>query len=208
MRCFRRGKTGKQEEATSFEKGMSAAKEERMEKRHEKKQEKDLMLAGVMDESIVDGPGIRYVVFVQGCPHRCEGCHNPQTHDFSGGQTADIPKILEEIDSDPMISGVTFSGGEPFCQAEQLCGLADEVKRRGKDLMIYSGYTYEELMDAAKSDESVKHLLETADRLVDGPFVLSQRDLELPFRGSRNQRYIDLVRTREKGEVVLADEPV
>ena len=89
-----------------------------MEKRHEKEQEKELMLAGVMDESIVDGPGIRYVVFVQGCPHRCEGCHNPQTHDFSGGQTADIPKILEEIDSDPMISGVTFSGGEPFCQAE------------------------------------------------------------------------------------------
>ena len=187
---------------------MSAAKEERMEKRHEKKQEKDLMLAGVMDESIVDGPGIRYVVFVQGCPHRCEGCHNPQTHDFSGGQTADIPKILEEIDSDPMISGVTFSGGEPFCQAEQLCRLADEVKRRGKDLMIYSGYTYEELVDAAENDKGVKHLLETADRLVDGPFILSERDLELPFRGSRNQRYIDLVRTREKGEVVLADEPV
>ena len=189
-----------------MKKGMSAAEEERMEKRHEKEQEKELMLAGVMDESIVDGPGIRYVVFVQGCPHRCEGCHNPQTHDFSGGQTADIPKILEEIDGDPMISGVTFSGGEPFCQAEQLCRLADEVKRRGKDLMIYSGYTYEELVDAAENDKGVKHLLETADRLVDGPFILSERDLELPFRGSRNQRYIDMKKTLRRGTVVLAAE--
>ena len=145
--------------------------------------ESELRIAGVVDESIVDGPGIRYVVFVQGCPHHCEGCHNPQTHDFSGGQKADLQKILEEIDGDPMISGVTFSGGEPFCQAQQLCGLADEIKGRGKDLMIYSGYTYEELAERAGREEGVRHLLETADRLVDGPFILSLRDLEIAIPG-------------------------
>ena len=117
----------------------------------------ELKIAGVIDESIVDGPGIRYVVFVQGCPHHCEGCHNPQTHDFSGGQTADIPGILGEIDRDPMISGVTFSGGEPFCQARQLCALADEIKRRKKDLLIYSGYTYEQLTEMAEGDQAVAH---------------------------------------------------
>ena len=149
----------------------------------------ELKIAGVIDESIVDGPGIRYVVFVQGCPHHCEGCHNPQTHDFSGGQTADIPGILGEIDRDPMISGVTFSGGEPFCQARQL-------------------YTYEQLTEMAEGDQAVAHLLNTADRLIDGPFLMEQRDLELPFRGSRNQRYIDLARSRAAGEVVPADEQI
>lgn len=167
---------------------------------------KKLKIAGVIDESIVDGPGIRYVVFVQGCPHRCEGCHNPQTHDFEGGTEADIEKILAEIDADPMISGVTFSGGEPFCQAQQLCELADQVKLRKKNLMIYSGYTYEQLVEMSKEDAGVKHLLETADRLIDGPFVLAERDLELSFRGSRNQRYIDLAATRAAGEPILVDE--
>lgn len=170
--------------------------------------ESELKIAGVIDESIVDGPGIRYVVFVQGCPHRCEGCHNPQTHDFSGGTTADIALILGEIDRDPMISGVTFSGGEPFCQARQLGILADEVKRRRKDLIIYTGYTYEQLNGMAENDPAVAHLLNTADRLIDGPFVLAERDLELPFWGSRNQRYIDLPRSRAAGEVVLVDEQV
>ena len=192
----------------------------------------ELKIAGVIDESIVDGPGIRYVVFVQGCPHHCEGCHNPQTHDFSGGQTADIPGILGisavcppekscvcgqtadipgilgEIDRDPMISGVTFSGGEPFCQARQLCALADEIKRRKKDLLIYSGYTYEQLTEMAEGDQAVAHLLNTADRLIDGPFLMEQRDLELPFRGSRNQRYIELARSRAAGEVVPVDEQI
>ena len=128
--------------------------------------------------------------------------------DFSGGQTADIPGILGEIDRDPMISGVTFSGGEPFCQARQLCALADEIKRRKKDLLIYSGYTYEQLTEMAEGDQAVAHLLNTADRLIDGPFLMEQRDLELPFRGSRNQRYIDLARSRAAGEVVPVDEQI
>ncbi len=165
-----------------------------------------LRIAGIIDESIVDGPGIRYVIFVQGCPHRCEGCHNEQTHDFQGGINVRLSQLLEEIDADPMITGVTFSGGEPFCQPEPLAVLADEVKRRGLDLLIFSGYTWDELSCMAADSGAVKRLLDTADRLIDGPFVLAERDLELAFRGSRNQRYIDLVRTRSEGRVVLVDE--
>ena len=167
-----------------------------------------LRIAGVIDESIVDGPGIRYVVFVQGCPHRCRGCHNEQTHDFEGGTEVSVSDILKEIDEDPLIGGVTFSGGEPFCQAQALCSLAEGVKERKKDLMLYSGYTYEELRDLALKDPWKARLLQMADRLVDGPFVLEERDLELSFHGSRNQRYIDLNSTRREGRIILADEQI
>lgn len=165
-----------------------------------------MRIAGTINESIVDGKGIRYVIFVQGCPHRCEGCHNPETHDFGGGFDADIDQILSDIDSDPLITGVTFSGGEPFCQAEALYWLAEEIKARGKDLMIYSGYTYEELCRRGEHYPFVWQLLNMADTLVDGRFILSERDLELPFRGSRNQRYIDLKATRKAGKVIEMDE--
>ena len=167
-----------------------------------------LKIAGIIDESIVDGPGIRYVVFVQGCPHRCEGCHNEQTHDFQGGAYVHLSQLLKEIDADPLITGVTFSGGEPFCQPEPLSVLAGEVKRRGLDLMVYSGYTWEELNLMAAENAAVRRLLDTADRLIDGRFVLAERDLELAFRGSRNQRYIDLVKTRAEGRIVLVDEQI
>ena len=163
----------------------------------------ELKIAGVIDESIVDGPGIRYVVFVQGCPHHCEGCHNPQTHDFSGGQTADIPGILGEIDRDPMISGVTFSGGEPFCQPEAFCNLAAELKKRNLNIMAYSGFTYEEL--TAMKNPAVDYLLSMLDLLVDGRYVAAERDLTLLFRGSRNQRVIDMNKTRTAGKVILAE---
>ena len=165
--------------------------------------EKDpvLRIAGIMRESIVDGPGIRYVVFVQGCPHGCEGCHNPGTHDFAGGTDVPVSRIAAELDQDPLLAGVTFSGGEPMCQTEGLAALADEVKKRGMDLMIYSGYTYEELLDMQAGDPSLAHLLQVADKLVDGPFILAERDLTLQFRGSRNQRYIDLNKTRASGVV-------
>ena len=141
-----------------------------------------LWLAGTVEDSIVDGPGIRYTVFVQGCPHHCPGCHNPQTHDFAGGSRADTEKILEEIRSNPLLSGVTFSGGEPFCQP---------------------GYTYEQLLEMGKRRPAVLELLELSDLLVDGPFVEEQRDLTLLYRGSANQRVIDLKKTREHGTVVL-----
>lgn len=166
----------------------------------------ELRLAGVVRESIVDGPGIRFTIFCQGCPHGCEGCHNPDTHDFEGGYTCSFDKILAAIDSNPLLAGVTFSGGEPMCQAEAFYDLAVEIKKRGLNLMCYSGWTYEELLEKAKDEPAVGNLLGIIDYLVDGKFELAQRDLSLIFRGSRNQRYIDMNQTRESGQVVLAAE--
>lgn len=160
-----------------------------------------LRIAGIQQDSIVDGPGIRYVIFTQGCPHHCPGCHNPQTHDPEGGKEADVQEILAQIAGNPLASGVTFSGGEPFLQAEALVPVAEEVKKLGKHLMIYTGYLYGQL--AASDEPGVRRLLELADVLVDGPFVLEERDLTLTYRGSSNQRVIDLVKTRESGEIVL-----
>ena len=160
-----------------------------------------LRIAGTVNDSIVDGPGIRYTIFTQGCPHHCLGCHNPQTHDFAGGQDADVEKILEEIFNNPILSGVTFSGGEPFCQAEALVPIAEAIKEKGKHLMIYTGY----LLDHLQKMESagVQRLLELADVIVDGPFILAEKNLTLSYRGSENQRVIDMVKTRKSGEVVL-----
>lgn len=160
-----------------------------------------LRIAGVQQDSIVDGPGIRYVIFTQGCPHHCPGCHNPQTHDPRGGTEADSEEILSQIRRNPLVSGVTFSGGEPFCQAEALVPLAEAVKEMGKHLAVYTGYVYEQLL--AMERPEVQKLLKLADMLVDGPFLLEERDLTLQYRGSGNQRVIDLGKTREKGEVVL-----
>ena len=164
-----------------------------------------IRIAGVVRESIVDGPGFRFTVFCQGCPHNCEGCHNQATHDFSGGYDCDISRILEAIDKNPLLDGVTFSGGEPMCQAEAFCSLAAEVKKRNLNIVTYTGYTYEELLIMSEKDIWIKKLLDLTDILIDGRFILSQRDLTLLFRGSRNQRVIDMNMTRSKGELIMAE---
>ena len=160
-----------------------------------------LRIAGTVNDSIVDGPGIRYTIFTQGCPHHCPGCHNPQTHVFAGGQDADVETILDEIFKNPILSGVTFSGGEPFCQAEALVPIAEAIKEKGKHLMIYTGYLLEHLQKMENA--GVQRLLELADVIVDGPFILAEKNLTLSYRGSENQRVIDMVKTRKSGEVVL-----
>ena len=164
-----------------------------------------IRIAGVVRESIVDGPGFRFTVFCQGCPHNCEGCHNQATHDFSGGYDCDISIILEAIDKNPLLDGVTFSGGEPMCQAEAFCSLAAEVKKRNLNIVTYTGYTYEELLIMSEKDIWIKKLLDLTDILIDGRFILSQRDLTLLFRGSRNQRVIDMNLTRNSGKLTLAE---
>lgn len=164
---------------------------------------KPVRLAGVVRESIVDGPGFRFTVFVQGCPHGCPGCHNPETHDFSGGKDTDPQKIIDAIGKNPLLSGVTFSGGEPLCQAEALLPVAQAVKQMGLDLMIYTGWTFEQLLE--RNDPAVMALLREADWLVDGPFVLAKRDLTLLFRGSQNQRILDLPASLAKGEAVESE---
>ena len=160
-----------------------------------------LRLAGIIRESIVDGPGIRFVVFCQGCPHNCPGCHNPESHDFNAGTDVRIDRILTEIGKDPLLKGVTFSGGEPMCQAAGLYELAAGVKEMGLTLTVFTGFTYEELV--SKEDEDINSLLDMTDLLIDGRYVEKKRDLTLKFRGSSNQRLIDMNATRKKGEVVL-----
>jgi anaerobic ribonucleoside-triphosphate reductase activating protein len=163
----------------------------------------ELRISGTEPESIVDGRGIRYVIFTQGCPHHCPGCHNPQTHPFDGGKSADIQKLYEEICENPLLKGVTFSGGEPFCQPAPLAKLAAMVHAHGLDITTYTGYLYEDLL--AKNEADVNALLAATDILIDGPFLQEQKDLTLLFRGSRNQRVIDLNATRGSGAIVLAD---
>lgn len=161
-----------------------------------------LRISGIIEESIVDGDGIRFVVFVQGCPHHCVGCHNPDTHDFSGGRSADIRELFEQICENPLLRGVTFSGGEPFCQPQPLAALAALVHARGLDVTTYTGYTLEELQ--RRHVPAIDALLNETDILIDGPFRLAERDLSLRFRGSANQRVIDMRATRQAGTLTFA----
>lgn len=164
-----------------------------------------IKLAGLIPESFVDGPGIRFTVFTQGCPHRCEGCHNPETHDFNGGRLADVDKIYSKIVSNPLIKGVTFSGGEPFCQPEPLSYLAAKLKKDGYHIMSYSGFLFEDLISKSEKDKHIKKLLENLDIVVDGPFLLAERSLELKFRGSRNQRIINVPESLKCGKTIEAE---
>jgi len=148
-----------------------------------------MKVLNIIHDSVVDGEGLRTVVFFAGCPHQCLGCHNPDSWFRSNGTNMTLEEVLAEIKSNPM-NDVTFSGGEPFIQAKQIVPLAKEVKKLGKNIWIYSGYTYEEIKNAR--DPYKPELLEICDVLVDGRFVLEERDLSLTFKGSRNQRIIQL----------------
>ena len=163
-----------------------------------------IRLSGIVKQSISDGPGLRYVLFTQGCPHACPGCHNPQTHDFAGGFDCPVDKILEEILANPLLKGVSFTGGEPFCRAGELIFIAEAVRNRGMDVFCYSGYTFEELLEKSKADKNIARLLALTDTLVDGRFILAERDLTLRFRGSRNQRILDIPKSLKKGAAVPA----
>lgn len=149
----------------------------------------NIRIAGMVNDSIVDGAGLRFTVFTQGCPHHCAGCHNPQTHDFSAGKDIDTDEIIQTFRKNPLLDGITLSGGEPFCQSEACLRLAKAAHAAGLNVWAYSGYTFEELL-AGKAEW--KRLLEEVDVLVDGPFLLEKRTLECRFRGSSNQRLIDV----------------
>ncbi|NLG84304.1 MAG: anaerobic ribonucleoside-triphosphate reductase activating protein [Firmicutes bacterium] len=166
-----------------------------------------LRLAGLVKESVVDGPGLRAVVFVQGCPHRCPGCHNPKTWDPAGGFLMTVEELWDEIKGLRLLRGITYSGGEPFAQAAPLALLAERIKGKGWDLFVYTGYTWEELQRRRTHDPGSDRLLRLADVLVDGPFILAARDPRLPFRGSRNQRLIDLRASEGAGRSVIWEVP-
>lgn len=150
-----------------------------------------LRIAGIEEDSIVDGPGLRMTVFTQGCLRNCKGCHNPQTHALDQGTLIPAKDLLEQFCSDPLLSGITFSGGEPFLQPEPLLWLAKEVHRLGKNVMAFSGYTLEELLDQGLERPAVTDLVNEVDYLVDGPYIEELRNLELEYRGSSNQRYLN-----------------
>jgi len=164
-----------------------------------------LHLAGVVRESIVDGPGIRMTVFVQGCPHHCKGCHNQHTWDFEGGYYTTVDRVLEEAAKDKLLRGITLSGGEPFTQAEALAELSAKARQMGLNIFCYTGYTFEKLHEQFHSHPEYKALLEQCDWLVDGPFIEEEMSLMLHFRGSRNQRILDVPQSLKKGEAVLSD---
>jgi len=151
-----------------------------------------IRLFGVVRESIVDGPKLRYVVFVQGCPHKCAGCHNPGSHPYGGGKETTTEKIWADIRKNPLIKGITFSGGEPFLWGHELAVIAKKARERGMDIMTYSGFTWEHLVKKAETEPSVRELLAETNYLVDGRYVEAERDLNLHFRGSRNQRILDV----------------
>ena len=161
-----------------------------------------LRLAGIETESIVDGPGIRTVLFCQGCYRRCEGCHNPETWPVEGGKEISTDEIVTLIHSDPLCTGITYSGGEPFLQAKDLIPLTKILKDEGYEVAVYSGYRFEELL-MGTCDQL--ELLSYIDVLIDGPFDLKQRSLDLKFRGSRNQRILNVQEGLRKGEAVYEE---
>ena len=161
----------------------------------------EIRLAGLEPESIVDGPGYRLAVFVQGCPHGCPGCHNPETHDAAGGYRADTGEIVARLGQNPLVRGVTLTGGEPMMQAAALCEVAQAAHAKGMSVWCYTGFALEALVKEHRPDRM--RLLGCVDVLVDGPYVERERSLDLLYRGSRNQRLIDMRRTREAGAIRL-----
>lgn len=157
-----------------------------------------MKIAGLVQDSIVDGRGMRFVVFTQGCPHHCEGCHNPETHDLSAGQEMSTQEIIKEMLSNPMTDGLTLSGGEPFMQPRECAEIARAAHGAGLDVWSYTGYTFEKLLEM--DDEGVRELMNEIDVLVDGPFILSQRSLSVPWRGSKNQRLLDMKKSLDCGK--------
>ena len=163
-----------------------------------------LDLSGIVEDSIVDGPGIRVTVFCQGCPHHCPGCHNPESWDFGCGTDVPVAAIVDIVKSNPLCRGVTFSGGEPFAQAEGYAKLAGLLKEAGYEVASYSGYTFEQLLSGTPAQ---KQLLACLDVLIDGPFIQEEKSLEVPFRGSKNQRILDVPKSRAAGQAIPVTSP-
>lgn len=156
----------------------------------------------IQQDSIVDGEGIRSVIWFQGCSHNCPGCHNPETHDFNAGVIVSLEEMKAQIDELEFQAGVTFSGGDPMMQVEALTELASYVHEKGMNVWVYTGFTFEELMTLAEKNDNYRKALEEIDVLVDGKFVLELRSFEAQFRGSSNQRILDVKKSLEKGQAV------
>lgn len=164
------------------------------------------LAADLQSDSIVDGPGLRTVIWTQGCSHNCPGCQNPTTHDFNGGGLVEIELVKEAIDELEYQTGITFSGGDPMFQPYACNELAEYCKSKGYNIWVYTGFTYEELIKLGERNSIYMEFLSNIDVLVDGKFIEEEKNLNLLFRGSNNQRLIDVPKTLEKGEIVLLNE--
>ena len=156
----------------------------------------------ITKDDMLNGEGLRTVLWVAGCSHNCPGCHNPATHSPEGGYQSSVENIMAAVRSNPMLAGVTLSGGEPFSQAESLAELAHQVRESGLNIVTYTGYTIEQLLEGIPTHPGWKRLLEETDTLIDGPFLLTEKTLTLKFRGSRNQRVIDPAASLREGRAV------
>ena len=157
-------------------------------------------------DSIVDGEGIRTVIWTQGCPHHCLGCHNPETWDPDLGEEVDVEEVCEIIDNMQGQDGITFSGGDPFMQPEACSYIAKHARKKGYSIWSYTGYTWEELMILGKENKAIMDFLKELDVLVDGRFILGKKSYACLFRGSTNQRIINVPESLKKKKVVLMDE--
>lgn len=164
---------------------------------------KTIRLSGIIEESIVDGPGLRYVIFTQGCYKRCFMCHNANTQDLKGGYIKELDQLVSDFTKNPIIRGITISGGEPFIQPEACSYLVEKAILSGLDVVIYSGYYYEELK--ASKNKYIHYILENATYLIDGPFEYDKKNLNILFRGSTNQRIINLKETKKLNKLVIYD---
>ncbi len=158
-------------------------------------------IANIIHDSIVDGPGMRISIFCQGCPHACLGCHNPQSLPFENNVLMSVQEVFENIQKNKLCKAVTFTGGEPFCQAKAFCALAKLLKAHGYEIASYTGYTFEELLAMGAEQEQ---LLNNIDVLIDGRFVLAKLNLSLSYRGSENQRIIDVKESLKAKKAVLS----
>ena len=161
------------------------------------------LAADLQTDSIVDGLGIRTVIWTQGCSHNCKGCHNPSTHDFKGGELVELDEVLYALEDLTGQDGITLSGGDPFFQASACAVIAKKTHELGMNVWAYTGFLYEDLINSNKKD--IKDLLFELDVLIDGKFELSKKSLDCPFRGSYNQRIIDVKKSIENHEVILFD---
>lgn len=159
-----------------------------------------VQIAGVVNESVTDGPGFRTTIFFQGCRHHCLGCHNPQTWSGEGGDSLEIEDLIDQIPYSPLIKGITLSGGDPFFQPQAAAVIARDCKNHQKDVWAYTGFTWEQLM--AQGDQDRLELLNSCDVLVDGPFMQTLLRYDLPFRGSSNQRLIAVQESLLAGRVI------
>ena len=159
------------------------------------------LAADLQPDSIVDGEGIRTVVWTQGCSHACPGCHNPGTHDFKSGADVDLEEIKEKLSKLKGQDGITLSGGDPLYQVEASTEIAKYAHSLGMDVWCYTGFTYEEIV----SNEKLSKILDEIDILVDGKFKIEEFSLDLKFKGSKNQRIIDVKKSLEENKVCLVE---